>query len=125
VFKELANLGAVWKQAQELGTRMQGLGDELRGKRVCGSAGGGMVELEANGLMEVLRCKIDPALLAQQDRELLEDLVASAVNQAVGKAKQLHAEAVRTVAGGLPLPGLEQTLSKLFAPPTGNPPSAS
>ena len=104
---------------------MQGLGEELRGKRVCGSAGGGMVEMEVNGLMEVLRCRIDPALLAQQDRELLEDLVASAVNQAVGKAKQLHAEAVRTVAGGMPLPGLEQTLSKLFAPPTGDPPSAS
>jgi DNA-binding protein YbaB len=81
--------------------------------------------LEANGLMEVLRCRIDPALLAQQDRELLEDLVASAVNQAVGKAKQLHGEAVRAMAGGLPLPGLEQTLDKLFSPPTGDPPSQS
>lgn len=104
---------------------MQGIGDELRSKRVSGSSGGGMVELEANGLMEVLRCKIDPALLAQQDCELLEDLVASAINQAVGKAKQLHAEAVRNVAGGLPLPGLEQTLSKFFAPPAGTPPSPS
>ena len=121
----MANLGSLFKQAQEMGARMQGLGAELRGKRVTGVSGGGMVELEANGLMEVLHCRIDPALLAQQDRELLEDLVASAVNQAVGKAKQLHAEAIRGMAGGLPLPGLDQTLNQLFAPPPGDPPAGS
>lgn len=125
MFKDLANLGSLFKQAQEMGARMKGLGEELRAKRVTGVSGGGMVELEANGLMEVLRCKIDPALLAQQDRELLEDLVASAVNQAVGKAKQLHAEAIRGMAGGLPFPGLEQTLQQLFASPSGGPPSPS
>ena len=52
-----------------------------------------MVEIEINGLLEVLRCRIDPQLIAQGDRELIEDLVAAAVNQAVAKGKQLHAEA--------------------------------
>ncbi len=72
-----------------------------------------MVEIEVNGLVEVLRCRIDPSLLAQQDRELLEELVASAVNQAIGKAKQLHADTVQSLTGGINLPGLEQAIGQV------------
>lgn len=66
-----------------------------------------MVEIEINGAVEVLRCRIDPSLLGQQDRELVEELVASAVNQAIGKAKQLHADAVHSLTGGINLPGMD------------------
>lgn len=116
MFKDFAGLGALWKQAQEIGGRMQGLTEQLRGRRVTGSSGGGMVEIEVNGLVEVLRCRIDPQLFAQQDRELLEDLVAAAANQAVAKAKQLHAETMQSLAGGLSFPGLEQALGKFLKP---------
>jgi len=101
------------RQAQEIGARMQGLSEQLKVQRTQGSAGGGLVEIEANGLGEVLRCKIDPALLEQQDRELLEDLVASAVNQALGKARALHAEAIQSMTGNVELPGLQDALAKL------------
>ena len=114
MFKGFANLGALLKQAQELGGRMKGLNDELRTRRVTGSAGGGMVEVEVNGLVEVLRCHIDPQLVAQDDRELLEDLVVTAVNQAIGKAKQLHTEAIRSLTGGLDFPGLDQAMAKFL-----------
>lgn len=119
MFKGLGNLGAILKQAQEFGGRMKGLNEELRGRRVTGSAGGGMVEVEVNGLIEVSRCHVDPQLLAQGDRELLEDLIVAAVNQAVTKARELHAEAVRTLAGGMEIPGLDQALGKLLG---GGPP---
>jgi nucleoid-associated protein EbfC len=114
VFKGLSNLGAILKQAQEFGGRMKGLNEELRSRHVTGSAGGGMVEVEVNGLIEVSRCHVDPQLLAQGDRELLEDLVVAAVNQAVAKARELHAEAVRSMTGGMDIPGLDQALGKFL-----------
>jgi len=114
VFKELANLGSLLKHAQEISGRVQGLSDELRSRRATGSAGGGLVEIEVNGLVEVLRCHIDPKLLSQADQELLEDLVATAVNQAVVKAKALHAESVRSLTGGMNLPVLEQAMAKFM-----------
>lgn len=114
VFKGLGNLGAILKQAQEFGGRMKGLNEELRNRRVTGSAGGGMVEVEVNGVIEASRCHVDPQLLAQGDRELLEDLIVAAVNQAVGKARELHAEAVRSMTGGMDIPGLDQALGKML-----------
>ena len=113
MFKGLANLGTLLKQAQQIGGQMGQLTEEMRKRRATGTAGGGMVEIEVNGLMEVLRCRIDPQLFAQNDRELLEDLVVAAVNQAIAKGKQLHADAVRGLTGGLSLPGLDEALAKL------------
>jgi len=113
VFKGIANFGALLKQAQQLGGQMGQLTEEMRKRRVTGTAGGGMVEVEVNGLMEVLRCRIDPQLFAQNDRELLEDLVMAAVNQAIGKGKEMHAESIRDLTGGLPLPsGFHEALAK-------------
>jgi nucleoid-associated protein EbfC len=105
VFKGIANLGSLLKHAQQIGGQMGQLTEEMRNRRVTGTAGGGMVEIEVNGLMEVLRCQIDPQLITQNDRELLEDLIAAAINQAIAKGKQMHADAVRDMTGGLPLPG--------------------
>ena len=122
MFKELAGLGSLLRHAQEIGGRMQGLTEELRKQRATGSAGGGMVEIEVNGLVEVLRCHIDPKLLAQGDQELLEDLVATAVTQAVAKAKEIHAETVKSLAGGLNFPALEQAMAKFIG---SSPPSES
>jgi DNA-binding YbaB/EbfC family protein len=113
MFKGLGNLAGLMKQAQQISGRMQSLNEELKGRRATGSAGGGMVEIDVNGLGEVLACRIDAALVEQKDRELLEDLITAAVNQALAKAKQLHAEAMRDLAGGIELPGLEEAIAKL------------
>ncbi len=113
MLKGLSNIGALMKQAQQIGGQIQGLGEELKQRRATGSAGGGMVEIEINGVLEVLHCKIEPELFAQGDREMIEDLIASAMNQAVAKGKQLHTEAMQQLTGGLELPGLQDALSKL------------
>jgi DNA-binding YbaB/EbfC family protein len=114
VFKGLMGLGSLLKQAQEIGGRMQGLNEALRKRQATGSAGGGMVEVEVNGLMEVLSCRIDQSLVDQGDRELLEDLIATAINQAVAKSRELHAEAMKELTGGMDIPGLDEALNKMM-----------
>lgn len=116
MFKGLSNLGSLIKQAQQIGGQMQNLGEQLKELRATGTAGGGMVEIEVNGLLEVLQCRIDEQLISQGDRELIEDLVAAAMNQAVSKGKQLHADAMKEVTGGLELPGLQEALAKMTGP---------
>jgi len=113
MFKGLANLGALLRNAHQISGRLQQLSEDLKQRRTTGSSGGGMVEVEINGVFEVLRCRIDEQLLGQGDRELLEDLVVAAVNQAVVKAKALHAEVFREMTGDVELPGLEEMIGKL------------
>ena len=114
----LGNLANLWKQAQQIGGQMEKLSDEMKGRRTTGTAGGGLVEIEVNGLFQVLHCRIDPQLAAQGDRELLEDMVVAAVNQAIEKSKQIHAAALRDVTGGLQVPGIEKALEKLMGSET-------
>jgi DNA-binding YbaB/EbfC family protein len=114
MFKGLSNLGAILKQAQQIGGQMGQMQEELKNQRVVGSAGGGMVEIEINGAMDVLRCKIEPSVLAQGDKEFLEDLVVTAVNQAIVKSKEMHAEAMRNITGGLSVPGLDDAMNKIL-----------
>jgi nucleoid-associated protein EbfC len=115
VFKGLGNLTALIKQAQQIGGQMGQITEDMKRRRVSGSSGGGMVEIEVNGLMEVLRCRIDPQLFSQNDREMIEDLVVAAVNQAIAKGKQMHADALRDLTGGLPLPGMINEALERFA----------
>jgi len=114
VFKGLSNLGSLLKQAQQIGGRMQELHEQLKRQTAVGSAGGGMVEVEVNGLAEVLRCRIEEKLIAQGDRELIEDLLVTAVNQAMAKTKQMHAEAMQSLTGGMSLPGLDEAMQKFL-----------
>ena len=115
--KNLGNLGSMLKQAQEMGAKFKQIQSELQHRRAQGSAAAGMVTAEVNGLGEVLSCRIDPSLIAPDDREMLEDLVVAAVNQALTNAKDLHAEALQSVAGGVP--GLGDLLGKPEGPDSG------
>ncbi len=73
-----------------------------------------MVEIEANGLGEILKAKIDPALFERGDREMIEDLLPAAINQAREKAAELHGELMRSLGAGLNVPGLNEALSQLI-----------
>jgi len=112
----MGNIANLLKQAQQMGSRMQDMRSDLQNVRATGSAGGGLVEVEVNGLGEMLRVTIDPSLIEKQDRELIEDLIPAATNQAQMKAKEKHAEAMKEMTGGLNLPGLDDALNSL----TGN-----
>jgi DNA-binding YbaB/EbfC family protein len=112
VFKGITSLAGLLKQAQQVGGRLQQVNDELKNRRAIGRAGAGMVEVEVNGLGQMLRIAIDPALVERNDRELLEDLIPAATNQALEKAKELHAEVIKEIASGFELPGLTEMLAK-------------
>jgi DNA-binding YbaB/EbfC family protein len=121
VFKglgNLANIGALVKQAQEMGGKMQAIQEELKTKKATGAAGGGLVEVDVNGLSEVVAVRIEPSLVEKGEREMIEDLLPAAFNAAQAKAKQMHAEALQGLAGGLPMGGFADILSQL---PGANP----
>jgi hypothetical protein len=116
VFKglgNLANIGSLIKQAQQMGGKLQQINEELKTRRAEGSSGGGMIQVEVNGLGEVLSCRIDPSLITAGDRELIEDLLPAALNQALAKSKQLHVEAMKSMAEGVDMPDLNSLLSQL------------
>ena len=113
MFKGLGNFMSVMRQARQLGAQMQAVNEKLKGQRATASTGAGMVEVEVNGLGEVLRVKIDPGLVARGDREMIEDLIPAAVNQAVSKARQLHLEAFKSVTSDLDVPGLDEALAQM------------
>src|SRR5688572_837016 len=113
IFKNLGNLAGIMKQAQEMSARMQSANQELKTRRVYGTAGGNMVSVEANGQGQILRLSIDPEFFSKMDRELLEDLVPAAVNQAVAKAKELQSELMQGLTQGVEIPpGLAEMFSQ-------------
>ena len=118
---DLANLGSLVKQAQKMGEQMQQVNDTLKFERVTGNAGAGLVEVEANGLGEVLAVRIDPTLVEKQDRELIEDLLPAAINAAQQKAKGLQAEKMQSLTGGLQIPGIDPTAWSNSINPQGSP----
>lgn len=113
MFKGLANFASLMKQAQQMGGKMKGIQEQMKAERAVGSAGGGMVQVEVNGLGEMLRLTIDPALVERGEREMIEDLVPAAVNQAQEKAKQLHSQAMQSLTEGMDVPGLDEALAKV------------
>ena len=97
------NIGQLMRQAQQLQANMQKAQEQLGALEVTGEAGGGMVKVFMNGRHEVRRVEIDPTIAAS-DREMLEDLVAAACNDAtrrVGEAVQQH---MAGAMGGMQLP---------------------
>ncbi len=100
-------LGNLMKQAQEMQEQMQRqlkqAQEELASLEITGEAGGGMVQVVMNGRHDVRRVNIDPALMGD-DREMLEDLVAAAVNDAVRKVEQTTQEKMSGLTSGLNLP---------------------
>lgn len=107
MFKNLANLGNLMRQAQEMGGKMQAAKEKLKTMRVTGSAGGGMVEVEMNGAGQMLRLTIEPELVEKNEREMLEDLIPAAVNEAIQKSKQLYADEIKSMTEGIDLPGID------------------
>lgn len=113
MFKGLSGLAQLMKQAQNLQGRVDEIQAKLAELRVEGSAGGGMVTVEADGQQRLTACRIDQTLLGGSDAELLEELLISAVNQAMDKARAAAAQEMSGALGGMQLPGLDDALSQL------------
>ena len=106
MFGNLGNLADLMRNAGKIRESVEKATESLGTLHVEGTSGGGAVVAKANGKMEVLSIRIDPKLLSDGDHELLEDLVTAAVNQALTKAREAASESIKSIAGGLPIPGL-------------------
>ena len=100
----MADFFKLMQQAQQMQTKLQQMQDDLQHRVVNGSAGGGMVTVEADGRGQMKRIKIDPSLVGLTDVEMLEDLIVVAVNDAQKKATELAQEEMGKLTGGMNLP---------------------
>jgi len=99
-------LGNIMKQAQQMQEKMKKAQEELAQIEVEGSAGGGMVKLTMTCRHDVKKVTIDPELFNEDDREMVEDLVAAAVNDAVKKVEQTSSDKMSGLTGGMNIPGM-------------------
>ena len=103
------NMSKLLKQAQEMQQQIEDVQGQLSDMIVEAESGGGMVSVKVNGKQEVLEVNIDPEAMAE-DREMLEDLIISALNKALSKAQTDSQEKMNSVAGGmmsgLKIPGM-------------------
>lgn len=97
------NLGNLMKEAQKMQQRMQEAQEQLTLLIVKGKSGGGMVEIDMNGRHDVTKVKINKALL-DEDVEMLEDLVAAAINDAVRQVEKASKEKITQLTAGLNIP---------------------
>ena len=104
--KKGGGLGQMMKQAQKMQAKIMKIQEEMGERSVEASSGGGMVMVTANGKQEILSIRIEPEVVDPEDVEMLQDLVAAAVNEALKKAQEMVAEEMAKVTGGMQLPGL-------------------
>ncbi len=100
----MKGLGGLMKQAQEMQANLEKAQKEIAAMQVSGESGGGMVSVVMTGRHDVRRVNIDPALLGD-DKEMLEDLIAAAVNDAVQRVETMTQEKLSGLTTGLNLPG--------------------
>lgn len=97
-------IGNMMKQAQKMQADMQKAQEEIASMEVEGQSGGGMVKVVMNGRHEVRRVELDDSLM-QDDKEMIEDLLAAAVNDAVRRIETESSERMSSVTAGMNLPG--------------------
>ena len=101
-----ANMGNLLKQAQEMQSKMGKIQEEAATKTVEATTGGGMVTVQANGAMQITNITIDAEVLKSGDADMLKDLLISATNEALRKAKELMADEMKSLTGGMGIPGM-------------------
>jgi DNA-binding YbaB/EbfC family protein len=105
VFNNMGQIADLMRNAGKIREAVEQATESLGQLQVEGTAGGGAVTVKVNGKLEVLSVRIDPKSLADNDVELLEDLVAAAINAALTKAREAAEQSIRNATGGLSIPG--------------------
>jgi nucleoid-associated protein EbfC len=100
------NLGGLMKQAQKLQSKMAEMQEELGRRTVSAQAGGGMVEATVNGRQELVSLRIDPEVANPDDLEMLQDLILAAINEALNRSREMMAQEMSKLTGGMQIPGL-------------------
>lgn len=102
----MKGMGNMMKQAQKLQSKMLKMQEELASRTVESSAGGGMINVVANGRQQIISITIDKEVVDRDDVEMLQDLVLAAVNDALNKAQEMVAGEMGKLTGGMNIPGL-------------------
>lgn len=103
---DLSSMGDLMKQAKVMQERLANLQAEVGARTVEASAGGGMVTAKVSGRLQVLSVAIDPEILSSGDRDMLQDLIVAAVNEAIRQAQAMMNDEMSKLTGGLRIPGL-------------------
>lgn len=106
MFDKLTGMHSLIKQATEMGRQMKQINEQLANQTVEAIVGAGMVTVTADGKGEVRRVSIDPELLKPEEREMLEELVVSGVNEAGRKARELAKAEMSKLTGGVDVAGM-------------------
>ena len=102
----MKDLGDLMKKAQQMKASMDRLQEELASREVEAGAGGGMVTVRATGAQEIASIDIDTSVIDPEEKEMLQDLVQAAVNEALRKSKEMMQEEMGKITGGLPVPDI-------------------
>jgi DNA-binding YbaB/EbfC family protein len=102
----MKGMGNMMKEAQKLQAKMLRLQEELAGKTIESTAGGGMVKVVANGKQQILAIQIEKEVVDPDDVEMLQDLIMAAVNDALTKSQEMVSTEMAKLTGGLSIPGL-------------------
>lgn len=100
------DMNNIMKQAQQMQEKMSQVQNELAGKTVTASVGGGMVSVTVNGKNELLSVQIDKEVINPEEQTMLQDLIVSAVNEGIKKAQDLAQSEMRKITGGMNIPGI-------------------
>ena len=98
------NFNDMMKKAQEMQKKMQEMQDSLSNLEVEGTSGGGMVKIIMNCKNEVKKIDVDPSIIKQDDKTMMEDLIVAALNDAKSKAEEKSKDEMKKLTGGLGLP---------------------
>ncbi len=102
----MKNMGNMMKQAQKLQAKMMKMQEELADKTIEASVGGGMVKVVANGRQQIVSLTIEKEVVDPEDVEMLQDLVLSAVNDALARSQEMVSSEMSKLTGGMNIPGL-------------------
>ncbi|MBI5119929.1 MAG: YbaB/EbfC family nucleoid-associated protein [Rhodospirillales bacterium] len=100
----MKNIGQLMKQAQQMQSKMAEMQAKLAEAEMSGSSGGGMVNITVNGKGDLKKVSIDPSLLNADDKEVVEDLIVAAFNDAKAKVDRFMQDEMAKMTGGLQLP---------------------
>ena len=100
------NIGNIMKQAKKMQEKIGRLQEELETKTIEAQSGGGMVRVVVNGKFEVVSLKIEKDVVNPEDIEMLQDLIAAAVNEGIRKSQEMASSEMAKITGGLGIPGM-------------------
>jgi len=112
-FKNLSGLTQLMMNAGSLTDRIKEMRDSLASQTATGSAAEGSIHVEVSGTGEVQRLTICTTLIQTGTTDQIEQLLPLALNEALGKVRQMHVDKVRELTGGVDIPGLEDALGRL------------